>query len=104
MPFIRSNSKFQEEDVNVLKVLKRDGSQYVYEAELTITFCDVSKCQVVINFLVEKLDSSVIISTPEFFHSYQRLDVFRYMSYLNSLIFTLLSVRDCRLLYSCLDV
>ena len=66
--------------------------------------CDVSKCQVVINFLVEKLDSSVIISTPEFFHSYQRLDILRYMSKVNTLFFSSLSVRDCRLLYSCLDV
>ena len=59
------------------KVLKREETIFVYDAEITVTFVDVNKCQGVTNFLVEKLDHNVHVSQPDFFHSQQRLDGLR---------------------------
>ena len=67
----------QEENINVCKVLKRDGSAYVYDTEITVTFNDATKCQGIINFLIEKLDHNVHVSPPEFFHGPQKLESLR---------------------------
>eukprot|EP00069_Balaena_mysticetus_P004332 bmy_17396T0 len=39
------------------------------EAEVCITFTEFGKMQNICNFLVEKLDSSVVISQPQFYHT-----------------------------------
>ena len=67
----------QEGDINVCKVLKRVDNVFHFDAEVTVTFIDFNKCQSITNFLVEKLDSSVTISQPEFYQSPQRLENFR---------------------------
>lgn len=45
--------------------------------QVCITFSDFGKMQDVCNFLVEKLDSSVIISPPDFYHTSEAIDILR---------------------------
>ena len=58
-------------------MLQRINGLYQLDAEVTATFIDFKKCQTVSNFFVEKLDESVKITLPEFYHSPQRLENLR---------------------------
>uniref|UniRef100_A0A8C2XX76 Interleukin 1 receptor associated kinase 1 binding protein 1 n=1 Tax=Capra hircus TaxID=9925 RepID=A0A8C2XX76_CAPHI len=58
----------QSENVTVTKDFKRLENAYHMEAEVCITFTEFGKMQNICNFLVEKLDSSVVISQPQFYH------------------------------------
>lgn len=60
---------FQAENVTVTKNIRRVENAYHMEAEVCITFTEFGKMQNICNFLVEKLDSSVVISPPEFYHT-----------------------------------
>nr|XP_036861990.1 interleukin-1 receptor-associated kinase 1-binding protein 1 isoform X2 [Manis javanica] len=57
------------EDVTVMKDSRRVENAYHVEAEVCITFTEFGKMQNICNFLVEKLDSSVVISQPQFYHT-----------------------------------
>ncbi|XP_031200555.1 interleukin-1 receptor-associated kinase 1-binding protein 1 [Mastomys coucha] len=57
------------ENVTVTKDIRRVENAYYMEAEVCITFTEFGKMQNICNFLVEKLDSSVVISPPEFYHT-----------------------------------
>ncbi|XP_008842530.1 interleukin-1 receptor-associated kinase 1-binding protein 1 [Nannospalax galili] len=57
------------ENVTVTKDFKRVENAYHMEAEVCITFTEFGKMQSICNFLVEKLDSSVVISPAEFYHT-----------------------------------
>lgn len=59
----------QTENVTVTKDFRRVDNAYHMEAEVCITFTEFGKMQNICNFLVEKLDSSVVISPPEFYHT-----------------------------------
>ncbi|KAL6087906.1 hypothetical protein STEG23_015897 [Scotinomys teguina] len=59
----------QAENVTVTKDIRRGENAYHMEAEVCITFTEFGKMQNICNFLVEKLDSSVVISPPEFYHT-----------------------------------
>ncbi|CAO2634157.1 Interleukin-1 receptor-associated kinase 1-binding protein 1 [Lemmus lemmus] len=59
----------QAENVTVTKDIRRVENAYRMEAEVCITFTEFGKMQNICNFLVEKLDSSVAISPPEFYHT-----------------------------------
>ncbi|MEJ1285598.1 interleukin-1 receptor-associated kinase 1 binding protein 1 [Cricetulus griseus] len=59
----------QTENVTVTKDIRRVENAYHMEAEVCITFTEFGKMQNICNFLVEKLDSSVVISPPEFYHT-----------------------------------
>ncbi|XP_006874626.1 PREDICTED: interleukin-1 receptor-associated kinase 1-binding protein 1 [Chrysochloris asiatica] len=59
----------QEENVTVTKDFRRVENAYHMEAEVCITFTEFGKMQNICNFLVEKLDSSVVISPPQFYHT-----------------------------------
>ncbi|XP_068923082.1 interleukin-1 receptor-associated kinase 1-binding protein 1 [Petaurus breviceps papuanus] len=59
----------QAENITVTKDFSRTENAYHMEAEVCITFTDFGKMQDVCNLLVEKLDSSVIISPPQFHHT-----------------------------------
>ncbi|XP_041535658.1 interleukin-1 receptor-associated kinase 1-binding protein 1 [Microtus oregoni] len=59
----------QAENVTVTKDIRRVENAYHMEAEVCITFTEFGKMQNICNFLVEKLDSSVVISPPEFYHT-----------------------------------
>uniref|UniRef100_A0A4X1UXR9 Interleukin-1 receptor-associated kinase 1-binding protein 1 n=1 Tax=Sus scrofa TaxID=9823 RepID=A0A4X1UXR9_PIG len=59
----------QSENVTVTKDFKRVENAYHMEAEVCITFTEFGQMQNICNFLVEKLDSSVVISQPQFYHT-----------------------------------
>uniref|UniRef100_A0A8C5L6L8 Interleukin-1 receptor-associated kinase 1-binding protein 1 n=1 Tax=Jaculus jaculus TaxID=51337 RepID=A0A8C5L6L8_JACJA len=59
----------QAENVAVTRDFRRVENAYHMEAEVCITFTEFGKMQNICNFLVEKLDSSVVISPPEFYHT-----------------------------------
>ena len=67
----------QETDIHVTKVLQRQDGLYVMDTEVVVHFIDFNKCQSISNFLVEKLDESVKVTVPEFYHSPQRLENLR---------------------------
>ncbi|XP_034504170.1 interleukin-1 receptor-associated kinase 1-binding protein 1 [Ailuropoda melanoleuca] len=59
----------QAENVTVTKDFRRVENAYHMEAEVCITFTEFGKMQNICNFLIEKLDSSVVISQPQFYHT-----------------------------------
>ena len=67
----------QESDLTVNKVLRMVDKMYHYEVEIVSTFTDFDKCNSIGNLLVEKLHESIRISTPQYFHSTQKLDNLR---------------------------
>uniref|UniRef100_A0A8C8SLD7 Interleukin 1 receptor associated kinase 1 binding protein 1 n=1 Tax=Pelusios castaneus TaxID=367368 RepID=A0A8C8SLD7_9SAUR len=67
----------QEENMTVTKDFNRVDNAYQMEAEVCITFRDFEKMQNVCNLLVEKLDSSVIIKPPHFYHTAEAVDTLR---------------------------
>ena len=64
---------------------------YEMDAEVVVIFLDFHKCQSASNLLVEKLDESVIVSLPEFYHAGTTLETLRYFIFLtvNLIIFVL---------------
>uniref|UniRef100_A0A2K5DL60 Interleukin-1 receptor-associated kinase 1-binding protein 1 n=1 Tax=Aotus nancymaae TaxID=37293 RepID=A0A2K5DL60_AOTNA len=65
--FLGYNS--EAENITVTKDFRRVENAYHMEAEVCITFTEFGKMQNICNFLVEKLDSSVVISPPQFYHT-----------------------------------
>ncbi|XP_066109093.1 interleukin-1 receptor-associated kinase 1-binding protein 1 [Saccopteryx bilineata] len=59
----------QAENVTVTKDFRRVENAYHMEAEVCITFTEFGKMQNICNFLVEKLDSYVVISQPQYYHT-----------------------------------
>ncbi|XP_062981866.1 interleukin-1 receptor-associated kinase 1-binding protein 1 [Elgaria multicarinata webbii] len=73
----RQRGGILESNVTVTKNFSRLDNAFKMEAEVCITFSDFGKMQDVCNFLVEKLDSSVIISPPHFYHTMETVDALR---------------------------
>ncbi|XP_038077727.1 interleukin-1 receptor-associated kinase 1-binding protein 1-like [Patiria miniata] len=67
----------KEGDVTISKFIQRVDSLYCMEAEVTVVFVDFTKCQSVCNFLTEKLDESVRLHPPHFYHSVHSLEAVR---------------------------
>lgn len=67
----------KEGDVTKTSSLTKSDGLFYMVTELSVVFVDFTKCQNVCNFLVEKLDDSVHISQPHFFHGIQSLDAVR---------------------------
>ncbi|XP_030051488.1 interleukin-1 receptor-associated kinase 1-binding protein 1 [Microcaecilia unicolor] len=67
----------KDEDMTVMKTFTRIENAYHMEAEVCITFSDFGKMQNLCNLLVEKLDSSVVFSPIQFFHSEEALEKLR---------------------------
>ena len=70
---------FQDDDIHTEKILRRVEGAVHYAVELSCTFSDFGRCQTVCNFLAEKLDDTVKISLPDFYHSPQRLENLRFV-------------------------
>lgn len=51
---------------------------YVMTTEVIVVFLDFNKCQTACNLLVEKLDESVSVGMPEFYHAGTTLETLRY--------------------------
>ncbi|XP_058020123.1 interleukin-1 receptor-associated kinase 1-binding protein 1 [Ahaetulla prasina] len=74
---VRQRGGISENDVTVTKNFSRTDNAYKMEAEVCIIFTDFGKMQDTCNHLVEKLDKSVIISSPHFFHTMEAVDALR---------------------------
>ncbi|XP_077408673.1 interleukin-1 receptor-associated kinase 1-binding protein 1 homolog [Vanacampus margaritifer] len=59
----------REDDVTVRKFLHRDQELYHMNAEVIVTFSDFDKMEHACSVLLEKLDRSVSVGQPIFFHS-----------------------------------
>ncbi|XP_061563155.1 interleukin-1 receptor-associated kinase 1-binding protein 1 homolog [Cololabis saira] len=58
-----------EEDTSVRKFLHRDTEMYRMDVEVMVTFSDFSKMEQICSILLEKLDKSVCVGMPRFYHS-----------------------------------
>lgn len=72
-----NNHNVKENEMRVSKTLQRMDGLYHMRADVTVEFTDFIRCQSLSNLLVEKLDESVKVSSPEFFHSRNKLDNLR---------------------------
>ncbi|XP_042359479.1 interleukin-1 receptor-associated kinase 1-binding protein 1 homolog [Plectropomus leopardus] len=66
-----------DKDASVRKFLHREANQYHMEAEVVVTFSDFEKMERVCSVLLEKLDRTVSVGTPQFFHSAESLNHMR---------------------------
>ncbi|XP_051909165.1 interleukin-1 receptor-associated kinase 1-binding protein 1 homolog [Hippocampus zosterae] len=67
----------REDDITVRKFLHRDEEVYHMNAEVTVTFSDFEKMEQSCSVLLEKLDRSVSVGLPRFFHSAECLNHIR---------------------------
>ncbi|XP_069091742.1 interleukin-1 receptor-associated kinase 1-binding protein 1 [Pleurodeles waltl] len=67
----------QEENLTVTKTFRRRENAYNMEVEICVIFEDFEKMQTISNLLVEKLDISVTISPPHFYHSPESVEALR---------------------------
>ncbi|XP_061669003.1 interleukin-1 receptor-associated kinase 1-binding protein 1 homolog [Syngnathoides biaculeatus] len=63
-----------KEEVTVRKFLHRDEEMYHMNVEVTVTFSDFEKMEQACSVLLEKLDRSVSVGQPRFFHSAECLN------------------------------
>ncbi|XP_064595138.1 interleukin-1 receptor-associated kinase 1-binding protein 1-like [Liolophura sinensis] len=71
------NHGVKESDLQEYKTTQRVESAYKVNVELHVQFSDFQKCQSVSNLLVEKLDETVHVGLPEFYHTAQSLENLR---------------------------
>ena len=69
----------QDTDIQVHKSMRRIDTMYEMDTEVVVLFLDFNKCQSASNLLVEKLDESVTVRLPEFFHAGTTLETLRYL-------------------------
>ncbi|XP_077567224.1 interleukin-1 receptor-associated kinase 1-binding protein 1 homolog [Stigmatopora nigra] len=67
----------REDDLTVRKFLHRSELCYHMNAEVTVTFSDFDKMEQATSLLLEKLDTSVLVGQPKFFHSAECLNNLR---------------------------
>ncbi|XP_028294998.1 interleukin-1 receptor-associated kinase 1-binding protein 1 homolog [Gouania willdenowi] len=58
-----------DDDITVRRFLNKEVELYRMDAEVTVTFSDFEKMERVCALLLEKLDKSVCLGAPQFFHS-----------------------------------
>ncbi|XP_029983637.1 interleukin-1 receptor-associated kinase 1-binding protein 1 homolog [Sphaeramia orbicularis] len=59
----------KDEDTSVRRFLQREADVYLMDAEVVVTFSDFEKMETVCSILLEKLDKSVCVGAPRFYHS-----------------------------------
>ncbi|XP_067882938.1 interleukin-1 receptor-associated kinase 1-binding protein 1 homolog isoform X1 [Heterodontus francisci] len=67
----------REDSVTVTKDFRRVENAYQMEAEVCVIFGDFGKMEDLCNLLVEKLDSSVIVGSPQFYHTTEAVESIR---------------------------
>ncbi|KAM3860912.1 interleukin-1 receptor-associated kinase 1-binding protein 1 homolog [Diretmus argenteus] len=67
----------KDEDTSVTKYLHREEDLYHMDAEVTVSFSDFEKMEKVCSILLEKLDKSVCVGAPQFYHSAECLSQLR---------------------------
>lgn len=70
---------FQDSKLKVSKVLTRVKDQYRYSSTVSISSTEFNAIEDLCNFLIEKLDSSVIIGESRLSHSQEHLERARYV-------------------------
>ncbi|XP_044128813.1 interleukin-1 receptor-associated kinase 1-binding protein 1 [Bufo gargarizans] len=87
-----------DENITVSKEIERKANAYQMDAEVCVVFDDFEKLQNICNILVEKLDSSVWISSPHFYHSPENMEQLRRQVCLNAVSNARRKAQDvCRL-------
>ncbi|KAH3729708.1 interleukin-1 receptor-associated kinase 1-binding protein 1-like [Dreissena polymorpha] len=71
------NHNIKESDMKIHKSLRRSAAMYDMVTEVIVVFMDFHKCQTACNLLVEKLDETVTVGNPEFFHAGTTLETLR---------------------------
>lgn len=71
------NHNIKDSDIQVHKSMKRADTMYEMDAEVVVVFLDFHKCQSASNMLVEKLDETVTVGLPEFYHAGTTLETLR---------------------------
>lgn len=71
------NHGVKESDIQIHKSMRRVESMYDMTAEVIVVFLDFHKCQASCNILVEKLDETVNVGMPEFYHAGTTLETLR---------------------------
>ena len=71
------NNAVKESHFSVHKNLERIDDNFQMSVEVCVEFRDFKVCENVCNFLIEKLDESVVVSKPIFCHSPGKLDSVR---------------------------
>ncbi|XP_022626057.1 interleukin-1 receptor-associated kinase 1-binding protein 1 [Seriola dumerili] len=66
-----------DKDTSVRRLLHREADLYHMDAEVVVTFSDFEKMERVCGVLLEKLDKSVCVGTPQFYHSAECLSQLR---------------------------
>ncbi|XP_078398599.1 interleukin-1 receptor-associated kinase 1-binding protein 1 homolog [Cetorhinus maximus] len=67
----------REDSITVTKDFRRVENAYQMEAEVCVVFSDFGKMENLCNLLVEKLDSSVIVGSPQFYHTTEAVETIR---------------------------
>ncbi|KAM7368167.1 hypothetical protein PAMP_014413 [Pampus punctatissimus] len=67
----------KDDDTTVRRFLHREADLYHMDAEVTVTFSDFEKMERICSVLLEKLDKSVCVGTPQFYHSAECLSQLR---------------------------
>lgn len=79
------NNGLKNNDFEVHKlVMLMDDGQYNMKAEVSATFSDVVTYENTVNFLVEKLESSIRVSEPTFYVSSEKICELRLVNNLNA--------------------
>ncbi|KAM6992584.1 interleukin-1 receptor-associated kinase 1-binding protein 1 homolog [Tautogolabrus adspersus] len=66
-----------DKDTTVRRFLHREADQYNMNAEVMVTFSDFENMEGVCSVLLEKLDKSVCVGAPQFYHSAECLSQMR---------------------------
>ncbi|XP_007906614.1 interleukin-1 receptor-associated kinase 1-binding protein 1 homolog [Callorhinchus milii] len=89
----------RENNVTVTKDIRRVENAYQMETEICVIFSDFGKMQNLCNLLVEKLDSSVIVSSPQFYHTAEAVENIRRQACLTAVANARCKAQEvCRLL------
>ncbi|XP_073425391.1 interleukin-1 receptor-associated kinase 1-binding protein 1 isoform X1 [Dendrobates tinctorius] len=87
-----------DENITISKEIERKSNAYQMDAEVCVVFKDFEKLQNICNMLVEKLSSSVCISSPQFYHSPENMEILRRQVCLNAVSNARRKAQDvCRL-------
>ncbi|XP_036003529.1 interleukin-1 receptor-associated kinase 1-binding protein 1 homolog [Fundulus heteroclitus] len=73
-----------DEHTSVRRFLHRDVDAFSMEAEVVVTFSEFEKMEQMCSFLLDKLDKSVHVGAPQFFHSDTRLHQLRLQACLSA--------------------
>ncbi|KAG9493721.1 hypothetical protein GDO78_001542 [Eleutherodactylus coqui] len=94
----KGGREVQDENITISKEIERKTNAYQMDAEVCVVFEQFEKLQDICNMIVEKLDSSVCISSPHFYHTSENMEKLRRQVCLNAVSNARRKAQDvCRL-------